>query len=134
MDSRKSISGYVFTLFGTTISSKETLQKVVALSTTEAKYIALIEAMKEALWFEGFAKELKIRGEVITIKRDSQSAIHLSKNSSFHEQTKHIDVRLHFVRGIIERGEVQVLKVSKNHNVAYIITKTFPSCKFSHCM
>ena len=59
--------------------------------------------MKEALWLEGFAMELKIQGEVITIKCDSQSAIHLSKNSSYHERTKHIDVRLHFIRGVIER-------------------------------
>ena len=134
MDSRKSISGYVFTMFGTAISWKATLQKVVALSTTEAEYIALTEAVKEALWLEGFAKELKLQGQGITVKCDSQSAIHLSKNSAYHERTKHIDVRLHFVRGVIERGEVQVLKVSTDHNAADMITKTLPSCKFFHCM
>ncbi|XP_058782988.1 uncharacterized protein LOC131657627 [Vicia villosa] len=91
MDSRKSISGYVFTMFGTAISWKATLQKVVALSTTEAEYIALTEAVKEALWLEGFAKELKLQGRGITVKCDSQSAIHLSKNSAYHERTKHID-------------------------------------------
>src|ERR1043165_4574809 len=90
--------------------------------------------MKEALWLEGFAEELKIQGEVIIVKCDSQSAIHLSKNSAYHEQTKHIDVRLHFVRGVIEHGEVQVLKVSTNHNAVDMITKTFPSCKFFHYM
>ena len=87
IDSRKSIYGYVFTMFGTTISWKETLQKVVSLSTTEAEYIALTEVVKEALWLEGFAKELKLQGRVITVKCDSQSAIHLSKNSTYHERT-----------------------------------------------
>ena len=134
MDSRKSISGYVFTLFGTTISWKATLQKVVALSIIEVEYIALTEAMKKALWLEGFAKELKIQGEVITIKCDSQREIHLSKNSAYHERTKHIDVRLNFVRGVIEHGEVQVLKVSIDHNDADMITKTLTSCKFLHSM
>ena len=84
--------------------------------------------MKEALWLEGFTKELKIQGEVITVKCDSQSAIHLSKNSAYHERTKHIDVRLHFVRGVIEHGEVQVMKVSTDHHVVDMITKTLPSC------
>src|SRR3954470_8650913 len=130
MDSRKSISGYVFTMFGTAISWKATLQKVVALSTTEAEYIALTEA----LWLEGFAKELKLQGRSITVKCDNQSAIHLLKNSAYHERTKHIDVRLHFFRGVIERGEVQVLKVSTEDNAADMITKTLPSCKFFHCM
>ena len=56
MDSRKSISGYVFTMFGTTISWKATLQKVVALSTSEVEYISLIEAIKEALCLEGLLR------------------------------------------------------------------------------
>src|SRR4051812_15054759 len=133
MDSRKSISGYVFTMFGTSISWKSTLQKVVALSTTEAEYIAFTEAMKEALWLEGFAKQLKLQGRGITVKCDSQSAIHLSKNSAYHERTKHIDVMLHFVR-VIERGKVQVLKVSTEDNAADMITKTLSSCKFFNCM
>src|SRR4051812_3675682 len=67
MDSRKSISGYVFTMFGTTISWKATLQKVVALSTSEAEYISLPKAVKEALWLEGFAKELKLQGQEFSL-------------------------------------------------------------------
>ncbi|XP_050897048.1 uncharacterized protein LOC127103850 [Lathyrus oleraceus] len=110
------------------------LQKIVSLSTTEAEYIILTGAVKEALCLEGFAKELKLQGRDITIKYDSQSVIYLSKNSAYHERTKHIDVRLHFVRGVTEHGEVQVLKVSTYHNVAHMITKTLPSYKFFHCM
>src|SRR3954466_5186959 len=98
-------------MFDTAIIWKATVHKVIALSTIEVEYIALTEVVKEALWLEGFAKELKLQGRGITVKCDSQSAIHLSKYSTYHERTKHIDVRLHFVRGVIERGEVQVLKV-----------------------
>ena len=62
MDSRKSISGYIFTIFGTKISWKATLQKVVALLIPKAEYITLTKVVKEALWLEGFAKELKVQG------------------------------------------------------------------------
>ena len=59
LDTRKSLTSYVFTAFGTAISWKASLQKVVALSTTEVEYIALTEAIKEALWLRGIARELK---------------------------------------------------------------------------
>jgi len=52
---------------------------VVALSTTEAKYIALTEAIKEALWLRGIARELKLQDHVIIVHCDNQSVIHLSK-------------------------------------------------------
>src|SRR4051812_1735784 len=121
-------------MFGTTISWRATLHKVADLSPTEVEYIALTEAVKKALWPEGFAKELKLQGLGITVKCDSQSSIHLSKNSPYLKRTKHIDARLHFIRGVIERGEVQVLRVSTDHNAADMITKTLSSCKFFHCM
>ncbi|RZB51226.1 Retrovirus-related Pol polyprotein from transposon TNT 1-94 [Glycine soja] len=77
---RKSLTCYVFTTFGTTISWKASLQKAVALSTTEIEYIALTKAIKEALWFRGIVRELKRQDHVITIHCENQSAIHLSKN------------------------------------------------------
>ena len=62
MDSIKSISGYVFTMFGTIISWKVSLQKVVVISTTKVEYISPTESVKKALWLEGFAKKLKLQG------------------------------------------------------------------------
>ena len=59
-----------------------TQQSIGSLSTTGAEYITLTE---EALWLEGFAKELKLQGRVIIVKCDSQSTIHLSNNSTYHE-------------------------------------------------
>lgn len=71
MDSKKYISGYVFTMFDITISWKATLQKAIALSTTEEEYISLIEVVKETLWVEGFSKELKLQGRDTTVKCDN---------------------------------------------------------------
>jgi len=106
----------------------------VALSTTEAEYIALTEAVKESLWLEGIAKELKIQNEVITVHCDNQSAIDLSRNCVHHERTKHIDIKLHFVREVIGQGSVIVKRISTDHNPSYMITKALRSSKFFHCL
>ena len=58
IDSRKSTTGFVFTLGGTTISWASNLQKIVTLSTTEAEYVAVIETGKEMIWLHGFLDEL----------------------------------------------------------------------------
>ena len=57
-DNKKSQSGYLFTLFGSAISWKSNLQSVAALSTTEAEYIALAEAVKESMWLRGILTDL----------------------------------------------------------------------------
>ena len=89
-DSRRSTIGYVFTVGGTTISWISKLQKVVALSTTEAEYVAATEASKEVIWLQRFMKELGTKQENSRLYNDSQSAIHLVKNLAFHSKTKHI--------------------------------------------
>ena len=65
---------------------------------------------------------------------DSQSAIHLAKNQVYHARTKHIDVRYHFVREIIEEGEVLVQKIKTSDNPADMLTKVVTTIKFNHCL
>ncbi|XP_065622165.1 LRR receptor-like serine/threonine-protein kinase HSL2 [Quercus suber] len=65
IDSRKSTTGFVFTLGGTTISWASNPQKIVTLSTTEAKYVATIEAGKEMIWLHGFLDELASNSEIL---------------------------------------------------------------------
>ena len=108
LDKRRSTTGYVFTLAKTPTSWKSTLQSTVALSTTEAEYMAITEAVKEAIWLQGLLDDLGVGQKQVTVFYDSQSAIHLAKNQVYHAQTKHIDVRYHFVREIIEEGGVLV--------------------------
>ncbi|KAL5725484.1 hypothetical protein ACHQM5_008624 [Ranunculus cassubicifolius] len=92
IDSMKSTSGYLFTFAGGAVSWQAKLQKCVALSTTEAEYIAVTEYCKEMLWLKKFFKELRMKQERFTVLCDSQSARHLSKNLSFHLRSKHIQV------------------------------------------
>ncbi|KAG8481224.1 hypothetical protein CXB51_025964 [Gossypium anomalum] len=134
LDRRRSLTGYVFTIGGCAISWKATLQTTVALSTTEAEYMAITEACKEAIWLKGLFSELNEDLQISTVFCDSQSAIFLTKDQMFYERTKHIDVRYHFVRNIIARGDIVVSKISTHENPADMMTKSLPITKFEHCL
>ncbi|KAK8278123.1 hypothetical protein V6Z12_D09G019700 [Gossypium hirsutum] len=123
LDKRRSTTGYVFTLAGGPISWKSTLQSTVALSTTEAEYMAVIEAVKEAIWLQGMVKTLGLVQEHINLYCDSQSAIHLEKNQVYHARTKHIDVRFHFVGEIIDEGKIHLQKIKTTDNPVDMMTK-----------
>ena len=101
----------------------------MALSSTEAEYIALTEATKEASWLKGILDEIGCEQGCVNAFCDSQSAIHLKKNSMYHERTKHIDIRLHFIRDVIEEGLVQVKKMSTDANPDDLLTKVIPITK-----
>ncbi|CAA7042283.1 unnamed protein product [Microthlaspi erraticum] len=126
LDKRRSISGYVFTVGGNVVSWKSNLQRVAALSTTEAEYIALTEAVKEGIWLRGLLQDFGFKQEAVKVWCDSQSAICLSKNNLFHERTKHIAVKYYFIRDMIDDGEVEVLKIHTSRNPADILTKVVP--------
>ena len=132
-DSRKSTSGFLMTFAGGAVSWQSKLQKCVALSTTEAEYIAVTEACKETLWMKKFLQELGLKQEVYTIYCDSQSAIHLSKNSTYHSRSKHIDVRYHWIRDVLEMKELQLEKVHTNDNGSDMLTKSLPKEKLEAC-
>ena len=134
LDSRKSQTGYVFTLYGSAVSWKSGLQSVVALSTTEAEYMALTEAVKESFWLKGILNDFGVRQKAITIHCDSSSAISLTKHQIFHERSKHIDIRLHFIKDEISKGEVKVHKIGTDDNPADMLTKVLPVSKYLHCL
>ncbi|KAG8501303.1 hypothetical protein CXB51_003446 [Gossypium anomalum] len=134
LDRRRSLTGYVFTIGGCAINRKATLQTTVALSTTEAEYMAITEACKEAIWLKGLFSELNEDLQISTVFCDNQSVIFLTKDQMFHERTKHIDVRYHFVRDIIARGDIVVSKISTHENPADMMTKLLPITKFEHCL
>ncbi|CAA7024020.1 unnamed protein product [Microthlaspi erraticum] len=133
-DQRRSITGMVFTAGGNTISWRSTLQKIVALSSTEVEYVSLSEAVKEGVWLKRFAEELGFSQESVEIHCDSQSAIALSKNAVHHERTKHVTVKYHFIRDLISCGEVKVLKIPTAYNPADIFTKVLSVFKLREAL
>lgn len=94
----------------------------------------MIEAIKEAIWLKGISKELSMCEGRVTVYCDNQSTIYLAKNHVYHERSKHIDIRLRFVRDIIAAGEVQVEKIPTEENPSYMMTKPLSTTKFGHCL
>eukprot|EP00253_Pinus_taeda_P011075 PITA_11075 len=133
LDQRRSTSGYVFNLFGGAVSWMSKKQSVVALSTTEAEYIAATHASKEVVWLQRLCSSMGLVQEAIRINSDSQSAIFLAKNPAYHSKTKHIDVQYHFVRDMIEEKKVLLVKVDTLKNTEDALTKSVSFEKFSWC-
>ncbi|GKB27543.1 hypothetical protein Tco_0866944, partial [Tanacetum coccineum] len=107
-DKGRSITGYAFLVQGCVVSWKATLQHVLALSTTEAKYMALTEAVKEAIWLRGLLEELGIELNTVAVNCDNQ--------------------------GVLEAKKVKVLKVDTEHNDMDALTKVVPGLKLQHCL
>ena len=123
---RKSTTGYVFTFGNTTTSWASKLQKTVALSSCEAEYMALKDAIKEYFWlnyiFDQIVMLSDFKSENILFT-DSQSAIALAKNPEHHSRTKHIDIQYHFVRESIQDGKILLKYLPTDMQVADGLTK-----------
>jgi hypothetical protein len=103
------------------------------LSTVEAEYIAACDASKEATCLKGLYVEFCEDTSSITLFCDSQSAICLTKDQMFHERTKHIDIKYHFIREIVAEGKLRVCKISTHFKPADMMTKLDPRAKFELC-
>ena len=103
------------------------------MSTTEAEYIAASKACKEAIWLAHLVRALGITVEMPILHCDSQSAIMLAKNPIFHAKTKHIDVKYHFIRDMLEEKLLELVKVYTDDNPADLMTKGLPPERFAHC-
>jgi hypothetical protein len=124
LDDRKSTTGYLFLLAGGAISWASKKQPTVALSTTEAEYMALNAASQEAIWLKRLLKELKYDIEQpTTIRVDNTGCIELAKNPTHHARTKHIDIKHHFIRECIDKGEIKLEYCSTKDMTADIMTK-----------
>jgi Reverse transcriptase (RNA-dependent DNA polymerase)/Pol polyprotein, beta-barrel domain/Integrase core domain len=125
LETRRSTSGLVVKLNGNVVAWASKKQKTVALSSTEAEYMAASEAACEALWLRTWIHEV-FRVEVpVAIHCDNQSAIALSKNDTFHQRTKHIDNRYHFIRERVAWGHIKLQFIPTEQQEADILTKRF---------
>jgi hypothetical protein len=95
--------------------------------------MAINEACKEAVWLKGLFAELCGDDSCIKLFCDNQSAIYLTKDQMFHERTKHIDIKYHYVRDVVARGKLQVCNISTHGNPADMMTKPVPVAKFELC-
>ena len=133
---RRSYSGYAYILAGSVVSWEARKQRTVALSSTEAEYMALSEATKEALYLRSFLSDLGASSddEQVVLFNDSQSAIKLVENNVYHSRTKHIDVRYHFVRQAWENELIDIQYLSTEKMPADVLTKSLGSTKHYDCL
>ena len=104
----------------------------MALSSAEAEYMAASTALCEAIWHRKLLMNLlKKRMQLTRILCDNRSCIKLSKNPVFHERSKHIDIRCHFIRDYVQRGAVQLKYIPTGEQVADILTKALGKIKFT---
>ena len=120
LDKRRSTTGYVFILSQAQVSWRSILQSTIALSTTEAEYMTMMEVMKEVIWLQGLLDDLGIDQDLLKINCDSMSAIYLAKNQVYHVRMKHIDVRFHFIQEILDEGDIELLKIHKEESCRYV--------------
>ena len=122
-DDRKSQHGYVGFLAGGPVAWKSAKQKILALSSCEAEFIALAECIKEVLWWIQMFRELRIDLPAPVVYVDNQSAIALAKNPVAHNRTKHIDIKYYFLRHYVLEGSIRIIYVPTLDNLADIFTK-----------
>eukprot|EP00253_Pinus_taeda_P007759 PITA_07759 len=128
---RKSTSVYCFKFGSGMTSWCSRKQKYVALSSAEVEYMAASTAPREAIWLRKLVVNL-FKMEATKIICDNQSCIKLSKNPVFHDQSKHIDIRCHFVKDYVQRGVVQWSYTPTREQVADILTKALGRTKFDY--
>ena len=131
-DGRRSTGAYTFMLAGGPISHCSKLQPTVAQSTCEAEYMALNEAAKEAIWCARFLVELGFRKENIPVllRGDNQGAIALTENPEFHRRSKHIEIKWHWIREVVELRKIEIKFISTKEMVADGFTKPLPHKPF----
>lgn len=131
VDTRKSTTGVLFFYGACAVSWQSQKQKVVALSSCEAEYIAGTTATCQGVWLARLLSDLRSEEyRPFTLKMDSQPAIALSKNPVHHERSKHIDVRFHFIRECIGDGKMEVDHVRTEEQLADVLTKPLGRDKF----
>ena len=123
-DDRKSTTGFLF-LLGGPISWQSKKQPSVALSSTEAEYMALTQAARRLFGSENCPRDLKQeRTTPTTLFGDNQGALALSSNPTHHSRSKHIDIRHHFIRETVEDNKITLVYCNTDDMVADIVSQT----------
>ena len=126
----RSTGGYLIKFESGAVSWSSKLQPLVALSTTEAEYIAAVEAGKEIIWMRQLLVEFGIEVKDPSILRmDNQSAISVSKNPEHHGRMKHLDLRFYWLRDQVTLGVITPLFVPTEEMPADLLTKPLTRVK-----
>jgi hypothetical protein len=131
IDTSKSTSGILFFLGKCLVSWQSVKQQVVALSSCETEYIAASTASTQAIWLARLLGDLLGRdARAVDLRVDSKSTLALAKNPIFHERSKHIRVKYHFIRGCLEEGSIKAGYINTKDQLADLLTKPLGRIRF----
>ncbi|TMW59504.1 hypothetical protein Poli38472_004573 [Pythium oligandrum] len=131
VDDRRSVSGLVIMMNGGPIVFKAKYQSTVALSSSEAEYLALSLCGQEVMWVRTMLHDLGINiKKPIQVWEDNQGAIALAHNAGYHARTKHIDIRHHYVRDLVADSVIKLSYVETQRQLADILTKSLGTKRF----
>ena len=104
---------------------------MVALSSCEAEYIAATTALTQALWLARLLGDLLGRdAEAVELRVDSKSALALTKSPIFHNRSKHIRIKYHFIRSCLDEGNIKAGYINTQDQLAVLLTKCLGRVKF----
>ncbi|CAM8918217.1 unnamed protein product [Rhodiola kirilowii] len=129
-EDRKITSEGCFFLGNNLISWISKKQNSISLSTAEAEYIAAGSLCTQMLWMKQMLEEYGVKQDVMTLYCNNMSAINISKNPVHHSKTKHIDMRHHFIRELVEKKIITLTHVSTEKQLADIFTKALDNLQF----
>src|ERR1700733_8776843 len=129
-DDRCSQTGYFLKLAGGAISWTSRAQKTIALSSTEAEYMALSDCSRRVVWMHSLMGELGYYLKPVPICGDNQGSIFIASNPVTEKRSKHIDIRYHYIREVVEHKLVEVYFIDGDKNPADLLTKNLGSVKF----
>jgi hypothetical protein len=129
-DNGRSTSGHIVKLGSGAISWSSRLQSIVALSTTEAEYVAATSAGQEIIWLRNLFSELGYPiDSPSTLYIDNRSALSVAKNPEHHGRMKHLDLRFYWLRDEVEKGHIDVIHLRTDDMPADIMTKALGRVK-----
>ena len=130
---RRSTSGFMFSFGSATITWSSKKQPMVALLSTEAEYRGAAIVACEVAWLCTLLKDLGVHiDERVFIYCDNLSSIQLARNPVFHARTKHIEVHYHYIRERVLTGDIDLIYVSTEEQMADIFTKALGAEKLRH--
>ncbi|XP_040369153.1 secreted RxLR effector protein 161-like [Rosa chinensis] len=133
-NSMKSTCGYVFMLAGGVVAWKTMKQKLIATSTMQAEYIAVYEGVCEGLWIKNFLMQTKVLKSIVSgglkIFCDNEAAVFFAKNSKRSNNSKHIDLKYYSVRQRVDFGDIEVLNIDTEAQLADPFTKALTVASF----
>lgn len=129
-NTRRSQTGFFLKLANGIFSWTSHAQKTIAHSSTEAEYMALSDCSRQVVWVRNLLEEIGYKLEAIPIAGDNQGSIFMASNPVTSKHSKHIDIRYHYIREVVERGLVDVLFVDGANNPADLFTKNLGRIKF----